>query len=398
MKYSNYQAFICLFIALPFILGLSKNTSRDQLKSPVIADNNLKDHFSKMIYIEGKEFTKGSTSPFTPTVSDSTLFSQGIPQRATVGSYYISATEVTNSEWKAFYNEKVEEIGKAKAKAIYYPDTSLWLHEFKYTYNRPHAKNYFSKPNFNNFPVVGITWDQARLYCQWKTEKVNQLLRKKGKKSSVKFRLPTENEWEFAAMKKPSEDRTEKRSPYAWPEDKMLSELLQLTNLGQIFDQNGVPIKSYADDGCLYTCEVASYPPNDYGIYNMAGNVSEWTADQAQIKTIFFDNYDAKILSTSSEIENEIAYFQNNFDVEEWTVKNAIEKMEHDKKILTNSNVKICKGGSWANGLVYAQPGSRQGKNKDNASVKVGFRIAISEVDEEVLNYFPKTNWKPSKK
>lgn len=398
MKFSRYQPFIYLLILLPIILGLSKNISLSNFEKSAQKNKGLKDHFSKMIYMEGGEFHKKLANTFVPSELDSTLFSQSMPERTFVGSYYISATEITNSDWRAFYEEKVQELGKIKAKEKFYPDTALWLNEFKYTSNRPHAKNYFSHPNFNDFPVVGITWDQANLFCKWKTEKVNKLLKRKGKNSLVEFRLPTENEWEFAAMKKQNGDKFERISYYSWTEDKMLQHLNDLVNIGQIFDQNGVPLKGYSDDGCLYPCEVASYAPNDHGIYDMSGNVSEWTADQAQIKTSFFANYESKTLSTLSEIENEIAFMKNNFDIKKAQVKSLIKKMEHDKKILTEKNVKICKGGSWASGLIYTQPGTRQGINKNKASVKIGFRVAISDVKEDLINYFPNKKWAPSGK
>ncbi len=401
MKYSRYQPFIFLLILLPFFLGLSNRISPSNLEESVQADNDLKDHFSKMIYIKGGKFTKNSTSNIIFTESDSTLFSHCIPQRASVGSYFISSTEITNSDWREFYEEKVQELGKIKAKEKYYPDTARWLNEFKYTSNLPHAKNYFSLPNFNDYPVVGITWDQANLYCQWKTEKVNKLLERKGRKSLIEFRLPTENEWEFAAMNKRNEDRSKSQTYYSWPQDKMISQLIDLVNLGRILDQNGTVLKEYAEDGCLYPCEVASYPPNNNGIYNMSGNVSEWTSDQGEVRTRSFynSNYKSKTLTTLSEIESEIAYVRSNFNMEEEEeVKLWLKDIEHDKKIISKGNVKICKGGSWASGLIYAQTGSRQGINKDIASIKIGFRIAISDVEEEIINYFPNKKWKPSRK
>ena len=361
------------------------------------ADRELKNHFVKMIYINGGEFTKNSTTRFTPTASDSTLFSQSIPKRTFVDPFYISATEITNLDWRKFYTEKVEELGLVKAKEKYYPDTALWLNEFRYTYNLPHAKNYFTHSNFDDFPVVGITWEQANAFCEWKTKEVSRLLAEKGIKKFIEFRLPTENEWEFAAMKKRSENKIEKVSHYGWSEEEMMGHLLDVTNIGEVFDQNGVPLKKYADDGCLYTCKIASYSPNDRGIYDMSGNVSEWTADSATISTTFFQDYDSQTLSTLKEVENEIVYIKNNLNVNAFEVAFLLNKLEHDKKVISKGDIKICKGGSWASGLIYTQPGCRQGINKDMASVKIGFRIATSDVEGNISKYFPKKRWKPRK-
>ena len=353
-----------------------------------------------MVFVEGGKFSMGVLSDFDirMTASDTTLFSTSVPKRTNVDPFYISATEVTNGEWKEFYQDKIKELGEVKGKRKYFPDTSQWVKEFPYSYNGPMAKNYFSQAKFDNFPVVGITWDQANAYCHWKTTKLKVLLDKKGVQGSIEFRLPTEAEWEYAAIKIEKKKKYYTRSSYAWSEEKGLGELNKLTNIGQIHDINNVRLKQYADDGCLYTCEVASYPPNSKGLYDMGGNVSEWTSDQGYSISYNTQTNEALRLESLDDIENEISRLQQELDAGNQDIQLFLDMLIHDKIVFTYNNIKICKGGSWEKGMLYAKTGSRQGISKDMPSTKLGFRIAISNVDQGLKKYFPKKNWKPKKK
>ena len=390
--------FFSLILLSPFLLEFSSIPSTKHSEKSNLASKGLRSLFSKMMYIEGDTFTMGLSSSFgiRMTAADSTLFTGVVPKRTIVDPYYISATEVTNGEWREFYLAKVAELGGAIGKSKFFPDTSLWLSEFPYSYNGPMARNYFSHPTFNDYPVVGITWEQANAYCRWKSKKLKTLLKKAGIQHSPEFRLPTEAEWENAAIKKEKNVKYPEPSMYVWAEEKQIGRLNDLANTGQIIDINNVVLKPYAEDGCLYTCKVASYPPNGNGLYNMAANVSEWTSDQGFAESTDLKNNEYKILSTLSEIDDEIALLKNDTNFRDVGLKNLmIESLAHNKTILSANDIKIYKGGSWASGMIYTQPGSRQGISKDNASTKIGFRLAISNVEEKVRKYFPKKRWKP---
>jgi formylglycine-generating enzyme required for sulfatase activity len=84
----------------------------------------------------------------------------------------------------------------------------------------------------NDYPVVGITWDQANAYCSWRSKKVKTLLEKVGIKSSLEFRLPAETEWEYAAMKKEKDTKHRSQSAYAWSEKKLIGRISDLANIG----------------------------------------------------------------------------------------------------------------------------------------------------------------------
>ena len=360
-------------------------------------DKEIKSLFVKMVPIEADTFIMGRVSPVDLKITsvDTTLFSPGVPQRAMVGSFYISATEVTNADWKAFYRDKVTELGAAAAKARYFPDTSLWLKEFPYTYNAPMAKNYYAHPSYLDFPVVGISWEQANAFCIWKTDQLQALLKDKGIQSSATFRLPTEAEWECAASSQVDGFEQAERRVYPWPATSSILEVCCMTNIGQIHDANGVLLKSYAEDGCLYTCQVARYDPNYRGIYDLAGNVAEWTSDQGYAVCYDFENKTVKKLTSLGEVESEIERLRAKIEFKDPYERTFIDRLIHDKQVLQASDTRICKGGSWADGMIYAQTGSRRAVPKDQGSTKIGFRLVLSDADERLLKYFPKNGWKP---
>lgn len=146
-----------------------------------------------------------------------------------------------------------------------YPDTTCWVNDFQNAENEIYMRQYFSNAAYNDYPVVGVSWEQANAFCNWRTD---YLLRGMGAESKFiqRYRLPTEAEWEFAA-------RGPEGNELPWNQDKVKSE-------ENCYYANFKPDRgNYTEDGNLITSRVGIYSPNSNGLYDMAGNVAEWTSN-----------------------------------------------------------------------------------------------------------------------
>jgi formylglycine-generating enzyme required for sulfatase activity len=158
------------------------------------------------------------------------------------------------------------EYSGSKETINVYPDSLVWIRDFAFSYNEPLAKHYFSNSKYDNYPVVGLNLKQAIAFCHWKTVQINKLLNDAGNEFKVLIRLPTNTEWEAAAS-----------------EENMKEKLFSpgksyQSNFGNIKDNHGINVKEFQDDGHFYTAPVNSYSAGAYGLYNMKGNVAEWTS------------------------------------------------------------------------------------------------------------------------
>ena len=144
-----------------------------------------------------------------------------------------------------------------------YPDTTVWVNDFTNANNEQYMKLYFSSANYNDYPVVGVTWEQAEAFCAWRT---NFLLKGMGPQARYiqRYRLPTEIEWEYAA-------RGKEGNPYPW-------DGYEAKSKEGCFYANFKPDRgNYTDDGNLITSRVGIYGANSNGLFDTAGNVAEWT-------------------------------------------------------------------------------------------------------------------------
>lgn len=218
-----------------------------------------------------------------------------------------------------------------------YPDTLCWVHDFTYSYNEPMTRNYFWHPAFDNYPVVGVDWKQATAFSKWRTRFWNDYRTELGDVINDEFRLPYESEWEYAAR------GGRDISPYPWGGPYMRNKK------GCILANFKPGRGDYPDDGGFYTVKVDAYFPNDYGLYNMAGNVSEWTS------TAFYENS----YSFVWDLDPDIQYNAQNSDA--ITLKR-----------------KVIRGGSWKDIAYYCQTGTRNYEYQDSAKAYVGFRDVIT--------------------
>jgi len=217
-----------------------------------------------------------------------------------------------------------------------YPDTLCWVRDFAYSYNEPMAKKYYSHPAFGNYPVVGISWKQATAFCEWRTQYLNGFLESKKRMTESDFRLPTEAQWEYAARGGRSQ------SPYPWGGP-------YLRNRKGCLLANFKPGRgNYPEDGGFYTVRADAYWPNDFGLYNMSGNVAEWTS------SLFYEG------SYS---------FQHDMNPEvRWNAK------ESDPPRMKR---KVHRGGSWKDVGYYLQTSARSYEYQDTSKSYIGFRCII---------------------
>ncbi len=225
-----------------------------------------------------------------------------------------------------------------KDKVHVYPDTLVWIRDFTYSYNEPMARNYFWHPAFDDYPVVGVSWPQANAFNYWRTNLWNGIrAQEKGEVNTEDFRLPTEHEWEYAAR------GGKDLAPYPWGG-------MYVRNSKGCLLANFKPGRgNYPEDGGLYTVKADAYFPNDYGLYNMAGNVAEWTS------SAFYEN----AYSFQHDLNPDIR-----FDAE------ADDPMEWKRK--------VARGGSWKDIMFYIQTGTRHYEFQDTTKSYVGFRSALT--------------------
>lgn len=293
-------------------------------------------------FIESTAFTKGVYSG-----RDSLQFH--FPVSKTVKSFHISRLEVTVGEFREFY----EATGKAEDR----PDSTIWMREFPYSYNRPIAQNYFSSSKYLNHPVVSVSWEQAVRFCTWKADMINALLKNTG--YTVEVRLPTEAEWELAALgrAKGAEAHSVTAVHRIFPWD---GGFMKSTGHGFQFQCNGGPTRApqedftvfhFGEDDHLYTAPVQSYQPNEYGLYQMAGNVAEWTSDHYSVDSTALNRAITEDPKLSDEPRYDPPFPLHQYD-----------------------NYMIVKGGSWVDEPFYTQCGVRKIHHPKQGSATIGFR------------------------
>lgn len=229
-----------------------------------------------------------------------------------------NAAAKSNNNRKEFLKREVVNV---------YPDTTVWIRDFNYSYNDPMHQEYFSHPSYQDYPVVGVNWHQAQAFCDWRTKNKNDRMRDKKNFASVpKFRLPTEAEWEYAAR------GGLEFAKYPWGGPSATSDR-------GCFLANFKPVRgNYAVDGALYTVEVNSYNPNDFGLYNMSGNVSEWT----------------------NTPYNPASYYMGS------TMNPDVDGKNNKRKII--------RGGSWKDIAYFLEVSTRDFEYADTARSYIGFR------------------------
>lgn len=389
------------------------------------------------------------------------------PRRVTVASFYMDETEVTNYDYRqymAWLNYAYPNSGKREAAT---PDTLVWRSEL--AYNEPYVNNYLRHPSYSNYPVVGVSWRQASEYCKWRTDRVNEyLLIENGylsldsaqQNSNVfttegylsghysgvpgmndekirwenglllpNYRLPTEAEWEYAALgligEADGELLTERRmypwaGPYIRQKDKMSKGQMKANYIRGRGDLMGMA--GALNDAADISADVFAFEPNDYGVYCMAGNVNEWVSDvyrplspedveefqpyRGNVITqyqkddqgnMIFDEFGEPVVDTIADYRNyEDGDYQSGLlggsgwndikpeDASENGSTTGFMYIQEDKEGVINSmitdKVRVYKGGSWKDRAYWLNPGSRRYLDEEEAKSDLGFRCAMTRL------------------
>jgi formylglycine-generating enzyme len=423
-----------------------------------------------LVYIEGGTFTMGRTQ-------EDLMYSwDHEPRRVTVSSFYMDQTEIRNVDYREYLNwlQRVF-IDQPEVYRNALPDTLVWRD--KMAYNEPYVEYYFRHPAYNNYPVVGITWVQASDYCIWRTDRVNEMRLVErgildidpqqvgrenfnteaylaGKYEGVvnqnlpsldpnketrkvrmsdgiilpNYRLPTEAEWEYAALAYIGNTYQENiygRRIYPWDghnvrnsSKKYRGEMMANFKRGK-GDMMGVA--GDLNDNASITSPVNSYWPNDFGLYCMAGNVNEWVQDvyrptshklvndfrpfRGNVFEKQVRNEDGSLAARDSlgrlqkvPISEEDAAERRNYskadyrNYEEGDLKsridynseegrdNSTKEMYTEEASLISDQSRVYKGGSWNDRAYWMNPATRRHLDQNHASNDIGFRCAMNYV------------------
>jgi sulfatase modifying factor 1 len=430
-----------------------------------------------LVFIQGGTFTMGRVE------QDVRYDWDNIPRRATVSSFYMDETEVTNVDYREylFWLSRVYSASYPEVHKRALPDTLVW--RSKLGYNEPYVELYLRHPAYNYYPVVGINWLQATDYCAWRTDRVNEMIliregilrvnpnqvdednfntdaylagqyeglvktdlidldpNKDTRKVRIedgillpRYRLPTEAEWEFAALGLIGNtvfERVTERRLYPWngafmrnADNKYKGEMMANFKRGK---GDNMGVAGNLNDRADITTDVHSYWPNDYGLYCMAGNVNEWVMDvyrplspedMDDFRTFRGNTYKTQLREEEGEIAEkdslgriiwrEVTEEENTqrrnykksdninfldgdyassiyYTDDEYKDGEKARKRMYDWGVtsLINDKAHVYKGGSWKDRAYWLIPGTRRYLDQAQSTDDIGFRCAMTRVGEQ---------------
>ncbi|MBT8195392.1 MAG: SUMF1/EgtB/PvdO family nonheme iron enzyme [Bacteroidia bacterium] len=415
-----------------------------------------------LVLVQGGTFTMGRTEQEIKMDWDN------IPRRVTVASFYMDETEVANIHYREYlyWIERVYGLDYPEVLRKALPDTLVWRTQL--AYNEPYVEYYLRHPAYKYYPVVGVNWLQATDFCAWRTDRVNERIliregvlrenhaqvnednfntdayfagqyeglvksplrdlnpnrdvRKVKMEDGIllpRYRLPTEAEWEFAALGLIGNtvyERVTDRRLYPWDGHIVRSsgknyqgEILANFKRGR---GDNMGVAGRLNDNADIPAPVTSYWPNDYGLYNMAGNVNEWVMDvyrplsgednndfnpfRGNVYTSFMKDEEGAIAekdslgriiregATDREVENRRNYDRSDnisyIDGDESEYINY----KYGETSLISDKARVYKGGGWKDRAYWVTPGARRFLDEDQSTDDIGFRCAMTRVGSPV--------------
>jgi sulfatase modifying factor 1 len=320
-------------IALSAILtvgcGMGRSSEGDLIGAEDRPDFNPQEVPYGMIACPGGTFHMGQTD------QDIAASMSNLNKQVTIGGFYMDETEITNNEYRQFVDAiKTDSAGAPGYDEDYvmtklYPDTTVWVKDFSNHMGDPLMEYYYTHPAFDDYPVVGVSWHGAKRFNEWRTKHKNNYNLENGQAPMPNFRLPSEAEWEYAARG----GRDLATYPWGGP---------YLRNSKGCMLANFKPGRGdYYSDGFTYTAPVGQYYPNDFGLYDMSGNVAEWCEDAYSVASV------PLVWDLNPTFSND-------------TIKE-----------------KVVRGGSWKDIAHFLETGVRNFEHEDSTRSFIGFRSAM---------------------
>lgn len=433
-----------------------------------------------LIFVEGGTFAMGRTE------QDVLYDWNNIPRRVTVSSFYMDETEVRNLDWLEYlyWLNRVFGVDYPEVCKKALPDTLVWRDRL--AYNEPLVELYLRHPAYRDYPVVGVSWLQASDYCAWRTDRVNEYIliregilkmdpsqsneenfnteaylvgqyeglvkndlidlnpngqgtRKVRMEDGIllpKYRLPTEAEWEFASLGLIGNtiyERVVERRLYPWNGHILRTDMDR--NLGEFVVNfkrgrgDNMGVAGNLNDAADIPTRVFAYWPNDYGLYNMAGNVAEWVmdvyrplspedvsdfnpyrgnvfktkvtddegniAEKDSLGKIMWRDVTVQEAATRSnyKVADNINYLDGDFAstvTNDWMAlpedssSTSNFMYEFGKTSLIDDKARVYKGGSWNDRAYYLVAGTRRFLDEEHSTNFIGFRCAMTRVGSSI--------------
>lgn len=314
---------------------------------------------------------------------DVMAFRDNLERTVSIATFWMDETEMTNNDYKEFLFDMKKRVSKDSLDKLE-PSEKVWRGAM--SFNDVYESYYFRFPGFNFYPVAGVSWTQANTYAEWRTDYVQKQIVKSMKMDSTltrsqliergvviaEFRLPTEAEWEYAAKAMIGTQYLDEnqeygriypwdgrgvRNPYNGRGKKGGKQGDFLANFKRgRGDYAGIAGRQ-TNDGEILPSNVYDMAPNDFGLYNMAGNMNEWV----------YDVY--RPLS-----------FQDADDLNPLRKDGVYDEKENYGSALLNDSTRVYKGGSWRDVTYWLAPGARRFMHQDSSTNHIGFRCSMVSI------------------